>query len=269
MYTASSTLGVDSHQYRTWLDVFIIADGRRDRATRWLRAASIRAKREFFDNVLKKADTRLISGFTAWAKPRKLDAGMQIKRADGTTVNSPEELQEEFQEQFTPSVPKPTDETILEEITQKDERSFPDISLEEISENLADTSNTSVGGEDHINWMWCKSIFHMIEHIKDNDGRVVGVVHWGPKVYAFFKAYYNACIRLHKFPSAFKRSITVVIPKPNKPDYSKAKAYRPICLLSVFGKLLEKILAARMQFDGQKYGVLHPCQFGGVISTLR
>ena len=89
--------------------------------------------------------------------------------------------------------------------------------------------------------------------------------HWGPKVFAFFKAYYNACVRLHCFPSAFKRSITVVIPKPNKPDYSKAKAYRPICLLSVFGKLFEKVLAKRMQFDAQKYGILHPCQYGGTM----
>lgn len=137
--------------------------------------------------------------------------------------------------------------------------------MEEIAEHLADTSNMSVGGEDHVNWEWAKHIFHMIEEIKDRQGNVINTINWGAKVYTFFKAYYNACIKMHKFPDVFKRSITVVIPKPNKPDYSKAKAYRPICLLSVFGKLFEKILARRMQFDGQKYGVLHPCQFGGTI----
>ena len=124
----------------------------------------------------------------------------------------------------------------------------------EIAGNLADTSNTSVGGEDHVNWLWAKTIFHTIEKITDDCGKVVCLEHWGPKVYAFFKAFYNTCIRMHCFPSMFKRSITVIIPKPNKLDYSKAKAYQPICLLSVFGKLFEKVLAKCMQFDAQSMG---------------
>ena len=71
--------------------------------------------------------------------------------------------------------------------------------------------------------------------------------------------------RFSCFLSVFKHSITVVILKPNKPDYSKAKVYQPICLLSMFGKLFEKVLARCMQFDAQKYGILHPCQYGGTM----
>jgi hypothetical protein len=38
----------------------------------------------------------------------------------------------------------------------------------------------------------------------------------------------------------------VVIPKPNKPDYSNPKAYRPIALLNCLGKVLEKLMASRL-----------------------
>ena len=34
-------------------------------------------------------------------------------------------------------------------------------------------------------------------------------------------------------------------------------------LLSCLGKLFEKVLAARLHFDGQKFGLFHPAQFGG------
>ena len=36
-------------------------------------------------------------------------------------------------------------------------------------------------------------------------------------------------------------------------------------LLNCVGKLLEKIIARRMQFEAQKFGIMHPCQFGGTI----
>ena len=71
------------------------------------------------------------------------------------------------------------------------------------------------------------------------------------------------CLHLGYWPNQFKESITVVIPKPKKTDYSKLKSYRPIVLLSCIGKLMEKVLANRLQFEGAKYNILHPNQFGG------
>jgi hypothetical protein len=37
--------------------------------------------------------------------------------------------------------------------------------------------------------------------------------------------------------------MTVIIPKPNEPDYSDPKAYRPIALLNCLRKILEKLMA--------------------------
>ena len=53
-------------------------------------------------------------------------------------------------------------------------------------------------------------------------------------------------------------------PKPKKLAYDTPKAFWPITLLNVLSKLLTKILAQRMQFEGQAHGLFHEGQLGGV-----
>jgi hypothetical protein len=55
----------------------------------------------------------------------------------------------------------------------------------------------------------------------------------------------------------------VVIPKPNKPNYSNAKAYRPIALLNCLGKVLEKLMATGLSSMSKSHNLLHPDQIGG------
>ena len=54
----------------------------------------------------------------------------------------------------------------------------------------------------------------------------------------------------------------VVLNKPNKPDYSQAKAYRPISLLECTGKLMEKIITKRVNHDIAAANLLSISQFG-------
>ncbi|KAF8600950.1 hypothetical protein BDV93DRAFT_418426, partial [Ceratobasidium sp. AG-I] len=49
---------------------------------------------------------------------------------------------------------------------------------------------------------------------------------------------FRASLRLGVYPSEWKHSKTAVLRKPGKPDYSAAKAYRPIALLNVVSKIL-------------------------------
>jgi hypothetical protein len=59
-------------------------------------------------------------------------------------------------------------------------------------------------------------------------------------------------------------STTMVIPKPGKPLYNTPKSFRGIVLLNTLGKIFEKMLSNRLQFEAAEHGVLHPNQFGGV-----
>ena len=65
-------------------------------------------------------------------------------------------------------------------------------------------------------------------------------------------------------PKIFHDSITVILQKPSKPDYSTPKAYRPIQLLEVFGKVMERIQAQRIAYHLLKNNLITPHQLGGV-----
>lgn len=206
------------------------------------------AKRAYFTSILEGTDPQGVWDLVQWTKPRRLDATATILKSDGLPAQTIDDLRSTFQEQFTPAAPPPVDLSILQELRQLPERPFPPFSRAEFQDCLRDTSNTSAPGPDHLTWFWLKKL-----------------VQRHPDAIEALLALYNACVSLGVHPTIFKWSVTVVIPKPNKSDYSKAKAYRPIVLLNCMGKLLEKLIARRMQFDGQKYGILHPCQFGGTI----
>jgi retron-type reverse transcriptase len=103
-----------------------------------------------------------------------------------------------------------------------------------------------VPGLDHVTWshlkLWCKS----------------------ERVVALFVRIANAILRTGHWPAHFKESLSVIIPKPGKPSYSTPKAFRPIVLLNTLGKLIEKMLARQLQFDGVAHGTFEPNQFGGI-----
>ena len=54
----------------------------------------------------------------------------------------------------------------------------------------------------------------------------------------------------------------MTIPKPGKPDYGAAKAYRVISLLNCLGKMVEKVAAYLISNQCERQGALHPGQYG-------
>ena len=63
--------------------------------------------------------------------------------------------------------------------------------------------------------------------------------------------------------TVWKEAKVVVIPKPDKADYSAPKAHRPISLLETMSKLLEKAIAKRFQFDLVKHELVPTIRFRG------
>ena len=62
-------------------------------------------------------------------------------------------------------------------------------------------------------------------------------------------------------PRLWKRANIVPIPKPDR-DHSICKNYRPIALLSSFGKLLERIITMRLMWYLNEHQLLGQCQAG-------
>ncbi|GJE98412.1 hypothetical protein PsYK624_146420 [Phanerochaete sordida] len=212
-----------------------------------LRRATRQAKRKLFDSLLDRLQAKNVWEAATWTRPRKARQNVALTTPEGTTADTPDQVRHTLQTQYTSHTGR-GDPSILDDIAPIPTRSFPPFSAAEFHENLRKTNNSSCPGPDHLNWQWLKRLTR--EH---------------PDVAPRLVILFNACIVQGIAPTFFKRSCTVVVPKPNKADYTKAKSYRPIVLLNCIGKLLEKMIAARMQFDGQKFAIMHPCQYGGTI----
>lgn len=77
-----------------------------------------------------------------------------------------------------------------------------------------------------------------------------------------FLAAANKCLELGCFPRVWKVAVIRIVPKPLKDDYSRVKAYRPIGLLPVFGKILEKLFTVRVMWHLGSRGLLSSRQYG-------
>lgn len=73
---------------------------------------------------------------------------------------------------------------------------------------------------------------------------------------------FRRCLALSYHPRQFKTSITVVLRKPQRDNYTKAGSFRPIALLNTLGKLLERIVADRISQATETYCLLPDTQMG-------
>lgn len=72
---------------------------------------------------------------------------------------------------------------------------------------------------------------------------------------------FNAVIRLRHVPSAWKVAEVIMLPKPGKPP-NEAKSYRPISLLPIISKLMERLLLRRMTPIIESRNLIPDHQFG-------
>ena len=72
----------------------------------------------------------------------------------------------------------------------------------------------------------------------------------------------NSCINLGFWPKYFKISSTIIILKPNKTLYDQPKVFRPIVLFNTLGKLIEKVIAEKLQFMVMSNDFIHLSQLG-------
>src|SRR2546423_10040797 len=70
-------------------------------------------------------------------------------------------------------------------------------------------------------------------------------------------------LELSRFPRCLGSSLRYLLQKPCKPDYTSAKAYRPIALENTLGKVLESVIAKLISYLTETYNLLPSQHYGG------
>jgi hypothetical protein len=73
---------------------------------------------------------------------------------------------------------------------------------------------------------------------------------------------YNGCLRKGVFPKRWKRAKMVPIVKPGKEDSEEVTKFRPMSLLNIEGKIMEKILITRINYWAYTTNFLNNNQYG-------
>jgi hypothetical protein len=80
-------------------------------------------------------------------------------------------------------------------------------------------------------------------------------------VLKFIVKQFNKSLTLTYFPTQWKETKIIMLPKPGK-DHTSPLSYRPISLLNSLGKLLEKIIMKRLNFQLRNLSIIRNDQYG-------
>ena len=196
------------------------------------------------------------SNYSLWKATKKIKKPIKlapaIRKADNTWARSNEEQAEEFSKHlgntFTPHIINNsnfnghTDEDAPTTSTSTDKQyTIPKTTAQEIRNIIEKTKNNKAPGIDLINGKILKNL--------------------PPKAIRLMTIIYNAILRIQYYPKLWKLAQIIMLPKPGK-DPHQAASYRPISLLPVFSKILEKIIYARLKPIIEKEKLIPDHQFG-------
>ena len=180
-----------------------------------------------------------------WISRCKLPAIKAIKHNDHLYL-SPESLWDALHSTFNTALNHQVNLNILSEIECKATLRWYPFSKEEFNQAISKCNDSSAPGPDKLTWRHLKSIVKQ-------DECLVNIINIA-----------DSCINLGHWPNYFKYSSTVIIPKPNKISYDQPKSFHPIILLNTLGKLIEKVIAERIQFMVTSNDFIHLSQLGGL-----
>ncbi|KAJ3563831.1 hypothetical protein NP233_g8682 [Leucocoprinus birnbaumii] len=211
---------------------------------RWATQA---AKRKFFDEKIEEiaSEHQCPWDLMAWVKQRNLPACEAIAY-NSEPCHDLDSLWGALHGTYNAASGRQCDLAILDQLDPSPERDWLPFSRKEMMDALLVCSSRSVPSPDHITWSHLKRTLP-IEDVMEK-----------------FLVIANACMKVGYWPSHFKESVSVIIPKPGKPMYLTLKSFRPIALLNTLGKLIEKMISTRLQFGCVKHEVFHLNQLSGI-----
>ena len=163
-----------------------------------------------------------------------------LKRGDGSMTQEKKEQAAQLLQTFFPPLPE-----VIEDEGERPQRTpveTPRLTMGEIERRLFAASSWKAAGE---------------------DGLPVGV--WKqvwPAVRERVLLLFQTSLDEGSLPSQWRNARIIPLRKPDKANYTLAKAYRPISLLATLGKLLESVVADRISYMVEEYGLLPTNHFG-------
>ena len=162
-----------------------------------------------------------------------------LRRADGSTTGGKADQAEELLATFFPPLP-----ARIEAEGERPQRTpvpMPDLTLEENEEKVMAAKPWKAPGEDNLPAIVWKQLWHVVKY----------------RVWTLFDSSIRDGVVPHQW-----RTAKIIPLKPEKGDYTVAKAWRPISLLSTLGKILEAVVAERISYAVEVYGLLPANHFG-------
>lgn len=137
-----------------------------------------------------------------------------------------EAFADHLEQQFSP-FPGPNGDEIERQVDATIPMDLPirPFTITELNEEIKYLNNKKAPGFDNIT-------SRMIKCLPDKTKFMILVI-------------FNAILLIGEFPSIWKQSVIIMIPKPGKPDHL-INSYRPISLIPTFSKLFEKLFKSRL-----------------------
>ena len=209
-------------------------------ALRDLKATTRRAKRDWADAHIQRSDVWEVA---QWRHGRRQSGIPAIRMRGGNLTYEHEEMAEELTNRFFAEEREPIPLTFADDPSPRETREFQTLSPDEVYDLLRKTANKTAPGTSGFGWQ---------------------ILKWAwPTIGETLTFLFDACLTLGHHPERWREAVVVVIPKPDKADYTLPKAYRPIALLECMSKLLEKVVANRIQHDITALDLVPTNQFSG------
>ncbi|APA05858.1 hypothetical protein sscle_01g006280 [Sclerotinia sclerotiorum 1980 UF-70] len=250
-YTGSARRSINKPLQQPWWNKDCIKAVYKHRITntptskRSLRKTVRKAKHTFYiTKVDKVEDINDVYRMTKWHQSTGIYRTPPLADLSKQTIaNTIEEKRETFANNLLTNLAEIDDIPFDTPTTPSRSITFPDIAIQDIELAILKAGNTAPGADEiptkilQVAWLQIKEV-----------------------TLSLFKG----CLHLGHHPKCFRLATIVIIPKPNKPDYTNPRSYRPIALLSVLGKGLERLIAKKVSWLALNYQVLANQQLGAL-----
>ncbi|KAL3708712.1 hypothetical protein TMatcc_006696 [Talaromyces marneffei ATCC 18224] len=211
-----------------------------------------KAAKEYHDAIRKQkkihwedflANDANIWQATKYLKPNSSSFSDKIPplvKADGSTTKDKGEQMKELLATFFPPLP-----TRIEDEGTRPQREpihMPDLTMEEIERKVFEAKPWKAPGEDGLPAMVWRQLWPVVKE----------------RVFRIFQI----SLQDSDLPSQWRNAKIIPLKKPAKKNYALAKAWRLISLLSTLGKILEAVVAERISYAVEEFGLLPINHFG-------